>query len=771
MPQIVDTSDWEAVLQFLREAEKEGILALDVETDGIDALTCNLLTVGMAWSSEDGREAALSLPWPAAFPDYWSAEQASYITQWLTEYLSDSRRTVVFHNKGYDVPVLRRAVCEIEALCEDTLLLHHAVCPKLPHTLEHVTSQYLCSEPWKSDYHYSEVERAWDAAEDWDDAEEAEKVREGLAARALGELLWYNAADAAATIKLYYLLWALATVDGVLDVYQRDNELLDLSIDWHRDGVGVDLPRAQALEGDYRLELDTWGQGLREMCGFPDQGDLDARLEGINGALGWWAAEAKECRADLKWALKVEGALVEEAEEALKQAEDHIKRIRALRKVAKKAISWQTFNPNSPPQLREALTHRRLTPTKVTKKTMEASTSKASLWDLRGDEFVDLLFRWRSKHKLWSTYLKPMARKIHEDGRIHPVWKLHSTPSGRYGTQPAVQNWPDDMKALMISAPGCKLVGADYAALELRVVALLSGEYEWIDTFQRGGDLHAAMAYYYFPADFTRLDAEWQDVEGTDEEKDKAVPGRKALRKAGKSVTFGDIYLASAPTLYEQIREERPEVKTRSEQARLLREVTAMQARLRAATPSRLAWANLMHKEAESNFGLSTMRWTDVLEGQVAEVQGGRQRKWPMGEASPNETANHPIQGMAADIVNHATRRLARWLKALGLYRNGIWMVLQVHDALYLEVEDITLAEAFPQGLREVRRVVYTFPQHATESLLDALDSQVHLPVFAARLLEAAMVTKIVATSPVTHETNWMLFPATAQVGTNIKEV
>jgi len=37
--------------------------------------------------------------------------------------------------------------------------------------------------------------------------EEADRVRQALSIRALGELLWYNAADAAATAKLFHILY------------------------------------------------------------------------------------------------------------------------------------------------------------------------------------------------------------------------------------------------------------------------------------------------------------------------------------------------------------------------------------------------------------------------------------------------------------------------------------------------------------------------------------------------------------------------------------
>jgi len=757
-PNVADTTHWDTVEHFMRKAEAQRVVAVDVETDGIDALACNMLTVGVAYGDSSTGEAAMSVPWPDAFPSYWKPEQAKIVKEWVERLMANPRTTVVYHNKSYDIPVLRRHVPVVATGTADTLLLHHAVYPKLPHGLEQVTAQFIPTEPWKSEYNISAkmIEQEWDAvsggAETYDDEETEEATPsvdvQALSDKALSELLWYNAADAAATMKLYSILEAEAKADNVWDVYQRDNELMDIAIDWHRDGVGIDLEQAEKLAVEYRADLDELEEELRKLCGFVDQSEIDLQTQAYTLAIDGWRA----ARRSIRRTEPVDAPEVVEIDERLKE-------LRKERRDQKKRVSWQQFNPRSPIQLRDVLDLRGLTPTKVTKKTMMASTSKDSLWDLRGDEFIDVLFRWRTKHKAWSTYLRPMARKLGPDGRIHPVWKLHATPSGRFGTEPAVQNWPSAFKKMMIASEGCKIVGADYAALELRITALVSGEPEWLDLFQKGGDLHAAMAYYYFPAEFPALDEEWNAVEGDEDAKDEAVPGRKALRKAGKSVTFGDIYLATAPTLYDQIRVERPDVKTAAEQKRLLREVTAMQKRLRAATPLRMEWAAQQHREAEENLYLTSIRWPDMHTG---EMQGGRLRKWPMGEASPNETANHGIQPVAADIMNAATRRLAGWLKDLRLYRNGIWIILQIHDALYLEVEDVPLCERFDLlGLKEAKEI---------ELLGIRATPDMPLPEFAARLLEKAMWTRIECRS-FSGEINWMEFPADARVGDNVGEV
>ena len=77
-----------------------------------------------------------------------------------------------------------------------------------------------------------------------------------------------------------------------------------------------------------------------------------------------------------------------------------------------------------------------------------------------------------------------------------------------------------------------------------------------------------------------------------------------------------------------------------------------------------------------------------------------------MGAVPATEAANHPVQRMAADIINRATIRLARRLKKEGLYRNGIWIILQIHDALYLETYE-EHAEYAAQVLTECMECEY----------------------------------------------------------------
>jgi len=81
--------------------------------------------------------------------------------------------------------------------------------------------------------------------------------------------------------------------------------------------------------------------------------------------------------------------------------------------------------------------------------------------------------------------------------------------------------------------------------------------------------------------------------------------------------------------------------------------------------------------------------------------------------------------------MNAATLRLVTRLKADGHYRSGVWIILQIHDALYLEV---------------------------AEPLKD----------YAKKLLEECLTCELTARSLVTGEDHTMRFPASAKIAKDV---
>lgn len=75
-------------------------------------------------------------------------------------------------------------------------------------------------------------------------------------------------------------------------------------------------------------------------------------------------------------------------------------------------------------------------------------------------------------------------------------------------SDPNMQNMPRDIRACFKPAPGNKLVVADFANMELRIAAGLSGDPVMIDAFSGGKDLHAMTAAAAWPNKYRS----WRDV-------------------------------------------------------------------------------------------------------------------------------------------------------------------------------------------------------------------------------------------------------------------
>lgn len=82
-------------------------------------------------------------------------------------------------------------------------------------------------------------------------------------------------------------------------------------------------------------------------------------------------------------------------------------------------------------------------------------------------------------------------------GRIHPSYQQLGADTGRFScAKPNVQQIPHDslFRACFIASPGNKIITADYAGAELRLLAELSQDPAFIEAFRSGQDLHSRTA-------------------------------------------------------------------------------------------------------------------------------------------------------------------------------------------------------------------------------------------------------------------------------------
>jgi DNA polymerase I len=135
------------------------------------------------------------------------------------------------------------------------------------------------------------------------------------------------------------------------------------------------------------------------------------------------------------------------------------------------------------------------------------STGKPTLEALKHEPFVQGVLKLRGLGKLKGTYVDGMYARVRKDGRIHTSYLQHGTATGRLSSQePNLQNIPrkgtveqvlEDgsvIKQIFQADPGYCFLQFDYSQIELRVLAMYSGDPKLIEIFESGKDIHKATA-------------------------------------------------------------------------------------------------------------------------------------------------------------------------------------------------------------------------------------------------------------------------------------
>ena len=321
-------------------------------------------------------------------------------------------------------------------------------------------------------------------------------------------------------------------------------------------------------------------------------------------------------------------------------------------------MAGHDFNLNSPKQLGVVLFEELGLP--VRKKTKTGySTNAEVLESLRLEHpIVDQILAYRLWSKLKSTYLDGIAGLIRTDtGRVHTNFNQTVTATGRLSSSdPNLQNIPvRTEEGRMIRAlfePGegydC-LLSADYSQIELRLLAHMSGDENFIDAFKRGQDIHARTAAEVFGIPLEEVTPE--------------------LRRHAKAVNFGIVYGISDFGLARNLHISR-------------KEAGDYISRYFTRYPGVRAFMDKVVAEAHETGYVTTMF------GRRRELPAIKSRNFNQRMLAERMAMNTPIQGTAADVIKLAMIAAYRKLREAGLKSR---ILLQVHDELVLEVKESEL--------------------------------------------------------------------------------
>ncbi len=266
---------------------------------------------------------------------------------------------------------------------------------------------------------------------------------------------------------------------------------------------------------------------------------------------------------------------------------------------------------------------------------------------------INEILEYRNLSKLVGTYLDGYDEYIHDDGKVHTIYKQTGTRTGRLSSiEPNLQNIPVRseegrmIRKSFISEKNSYLLSSDYSQIELRVLAHISDAKSLKQAFINNEDIHTHVA---------------SDIFNVNEEN-----VTKNQRRAAKAVIFGIVYGISGFGLGENLDISFNEAKQYIDKyLALYPEVNDYM-------------KNIVESAKKDGYVRTIFGRKRVID----EIHNTNYMIRQMGERI---ALNAPIQGSSADIIKLAMIKIYNELNKNN-YKTK--MILQVHDELIFEVPD-----------------------------------------------------------------------------------
>jgi len=671
-----------------RVLASRALLALDIETTSLIPERGEILVVGLAESATS----AISIPFlRSGGARYWSVKEFARVKTLLARVLATC--PVVIHNATYDMAFLRAKGLPVGNLAHDTLLLSHAIHPELKHRLSYVASVYADIPYWK------------------DTLEDKEAATLALPDTALRE---YNLWDCVVLHMILPDMERDARTLGVWDTYTRVSlPLVEPVMEMTRVGVGFDREAQRRWARDLKKRTETLEEKLRTSFSLPPGFNLASGPHltylvygdvppGLERALDSYRARTLEIdiltreRDDLK--ARAEAGLITTKKEASRLVSLEGQVIRKAGSAVFNGCRELSEILSVPPLTLPSRTPRKRTEkggvslddeaiqgilirvrARIHEIALMKRPPKGALAEREGlartEAFLSGVLDLREVSKMSSTY---GDFETWSDGRVHFPFKMAGTATGRLssGDKKSLgvgngQNIPKDARRLFVAPPGSVILGADYASLEPRMIAYLSGDNKAIEDFDSGIKVYDAII---------------RDTLGIP----KDHPSYKDIRDAIKVYVLGTNYGGGLEGVFKQMG-----VKCRVLPFSL-RELKALHERRLDLHPELRAWTERTIREVQA---------TRVLKNAF-----GRRRVF-LGPRSniAREALDYGPQSSGADLVNMVMIRLHARLHS-GTKTPSTSIILQLHDALYLESPLAEAREAARALVEEMERPVDVGP-------------------------------------------------------------
>lgn len=602
------------------------LIAVDIETTSLSPYHSKIIMIGLAMNEEE----ALVVPFVKQYgAPYWTVAQESRVHKMLNEMFQ--KCPTMFQNASFDVRHLEEQGFTIADIHEDTMLAHHAIHPALPHNLEYIVSIYGKTPAWKAAVK-SDVARLVD-------------MDETLSRT-------YNARD---TVVLHQVIPELhkdLNEFGTMNTYRRwSMRMLRPLIDMSKAGMLIDKKRLAKAKKRFATTATKSYAKLQEIFNFPEGFNIEsayhlqALVYGIKPAnYDKWYAELMEYEDPASKKKKNTKKYAELYEKVSVYA--HIKPLTVPKTDIRKTAGGYALDEEAMLQLQRAVIRRIEALKDRVRMTDEVLTEIGNLEKTL--EFFKYYREYSTAEKLASTY---SGYPLGPDGRVHPSYKIHGTETGRISaSEPNLQNQPEEVQDVFVAGPGRAIVKADFANIEYRVMAIMTGE-RWLEEeFAKGVNFHDINTKLLFGIE--KDDPQWA-----------------VCRRAAKTFIFGLSYGGTNGGIYKKILVQVPEMQL------TLAGFTEIVKNYFAKMPNYAKWREAIQKQARNT--------------RIVETAFGRKRiLLGMPDEIERQALNTPIQGTAGEI---AMESLCDLYDELHKPARKAWkanIVLTVHDSILVECED-----------------------------------------------------------------------------------
>tara|TARA_E500000178_G_scaffold341934_1_gene386442 strand:- start:115 stop:2967 length:2853 start_codon:yes stop_codon:yes gene_type:complete len=239
---------------WIEAAVSNGHVAIDTETDGLDAVSCRL--VGVSLATRPGHACYI----PLAHGIGEGLALADDVPQQLAEadvlarlkpLLQDASIMKILQNAKFDLQVLTQRKIDVYPV-EDTMLMSYALAAgQRGHGMDELSELYLGHKPisikellgtGKSQITFDQVP--------------------------LEKATPYAAEDADITFRLWQMMRPELVKDGVVSVYQTtEKPLVPVIVDMEKNGISVDRNVLSRLSGEFAQKMAAMEEGIYKLAG------------------------------------------------------------------------------------------------------------------------------------------------------------------------------------------------------------------------------------------------------------------------------------------------------------------------------------------------------------------------------------------------------------------------------------------------------------------------------------------------------------------------